>query len=726
MPPVVAALAPAFTAISGTIASISAFTIGGIAVGSIALNLGASLALSAIANNRARRAARRAAESLPELKRELQLPGSRPPKRFAYGRVKITGTPSPIRVVGDVLYMCLILNSRPSAGNATIFFDGNEARIAEGDMLNFAGGGAVLEPVRGDLSFGAGDERPRAWLGRGDQVGPPSQILSELGGDLIASDGWRGLTVLWLRIPAGPNEIRADRWPRTPPEVQVEAGWSRIWDPRDPAQSPDNPATWTFSNNQALCLLDAIMNNPIRRRPLALIDLDSFIDGANLADQMVGRFYQGGSVRRYTANGLLVWRDAEIIDQVTPLAQAGAGQLVQIGGRLAYSSGAARAPVYTITDILEDGGFEFERLRPGSDIPLAIRASYIAPDRDWQEAELPALAVGAGAVATQDEGIADLPLSFVTEPTQAMRVQKIVRNLTTAQKRLRVMLPPDAIDLVAGSVVSWDISELPKCAGNWRVASINPSLWMEGEGVAMRCPVELVEEPANLDAWDPAVDEFELATEVYTPPAPVRVAPPDLQATTGPGVASGETPRIRFSFLPVVGNIIGYEWQWRVSGDEFSEGGTISADIRDGSDRVFGFLVPVVPDVGYDLRVRTIYFGAVSGWSSISITALGPEYDLDPPAGGEAVGGADQIEVSFIAPNNAAFRAIELWGSDTDSSGAAVLLSVIFGAPNTVQTFVEMGLGDETTRYYFARSQGPFGAVSAFSDSVTATTDPAP
>ncbi len=726
MPAVVPALTSVFTAISGTVASISAFTIGGIAVGSIALNLGASLALSAIANNSARRAARRTAASLPELKRELQLPGSRPPKRFAYGRAKITGTPSPIRVVGDVLFMCIILNSRPSSGNATITFDGIEARILEGDMLNFAGPGATLEPVRDDVSFGTGAERPQAWLGRGDQVGPPSQILGELAGDLIATDGWRGLTVLWLRIPAGPSETRADRWPRTPPEVEVEADWSRVWDPRDPAQSPTNPATWTYSNNQVLCLLDAIMNNPIRRRPLALIDLDSFINGANLADQMVGRFYQGGSVRRYMANGLLVWRDAEIIDQVTPLAQAGAGQLVQIGGKLAYSSGAARAPVYTITDILADGGFEFERLRPGSDIPLAIRASYIAPDRDWQEAELPALAVGAGAVATQDEGIADLPLSFVTEPTQGMRVQKIVRNLTAAQKRLKVMLPPDAINLVAGSVVTWGISELPKCAGNWRVASINPSLWMEGEGVALRCPVELVEEPANLDAWNPAVDEFELATEIYTPPAPVRNVPADLQLTTGPGVASGDVPRIRFSFLPVIGNVIGYEWQWRIAGGEWTEGGAISADIRDSSDRVFGFLVPVVPDTGYDIRIRTIYFGAVSDWTSAAITALGPDYDLDPPAGGTATGAEDQIEVSFITPNNAAFRAIEVWGSDTDSSGAAELLIVIFSAPNTVQTFIETDLGDEVTRYYFARSQGPFGAVSAFSESVTATTDPVP
>jgi hypothetical protein len=699
--------------ISGTFGVSFATTVG---ILGGALQLGASALLSALLN-------RRRTPGQQEIKRELSLPQSRPPKRFAYGRTRVAGTPAPIRVKGRYLYMCIILNSRPSAGGVVkITFDGRASEFVAGDLYDFEGSGARLEidgypPHVGDQFF------PHAWLGLGDQTGPPDEILADLPDDLLATDGWRGLTVLWLRLESGETERRFDRWPRTPPEVEVEMDWSRVWDMRDETQDPDDPDTWEWSNNQALCLLDAILNNPIRRRPRALVDVDSFADAADVADETVPRHYAGGSVPRYTANGLLVWRDAELMDQVAPLADAGGGDLVQSGGVLGYVPPVAKAPTYTITDVLE-GEFEFTRLVPGSDLPVAVRASYVAPDRDWQDAELPALAVGAGSPATIDDGTLDLPLAFVTEPTQAMRLQKIARNRIAAQKRLTLLLPPDAIQLTGGDMVAWGIPELPKCAGNWRVRTINPNIWLQGEGVAMRCPVELAEEPAALDAWTPATDEFELATEEYTPPAPVRVAPDDLSATTGPGVVSGGVPRIRFSFEPVTGNVVGYEWQWRQTAGEYAEGGQIAATVLDSADRVFGFLAPVDPGTEYQIRVRTLYLGGISDWTDTSITALGPEFDLDPPSDGQATGGEGQIEVSFLTPNNTDFQAIEFWGSGTDDSGAAILLATIASAANTVRTIVEGDLGDDETRYYFGRSVGPFGSVSAFSASVSATTDP--
>lgn len=682
-------------------------------------SLAGSLVLSAVGQ---RLFSRRPRQN--DIKRELSQPQSRPPKRFVYGRAKVPGTPAPIRVKGSVLYMCLILNSRPSEGNATIYFDEREAKIVSGNILNFAGGGAILEPVDEDASFGTGSDRPKAWLGLGGQTTAPAEIVADLDGDILSTDAWRGLTVLWLKIPAGPNDTRFDRWPRTPPVVEVEADWSKVWNPRDVAQDPDDPATWTYSNNQALCLLDAILQNPIKRRPRFLVDIEAFKDAADLADESVARFYAGGNVPRYTANGILIWSAAELLDQITPLAEAGGGDLVQIGGQLSYAPPLNLSPSYTITDILEEGGFEFTRLVPGKDLPTAVRASYIAPDRGWQESDLPALAVGAGSTQDVDDGVLDLPLSFVTEATQGMRLQKIARNRIAAQRRLSVMLPPDAIDLTPGAVVAWGISELPKCNGNWRVESISPSAWLQGEGVALRCPVQLVEQPANVDAWNPAVDEFELSTEEYTPPAPVRVPPADLQATTGPGVASGTTARIRFSFEPVAGNVIGYEWQWREVGGSFAEGGSISDSVRDANDRGFGFLVPVEPGVEYEIQVRTIYLGAISDFTSVTITAQGPEFALDPPLDGEAIGGAGQIVVSFRAPNNANFEGMEFWANDADDlSTASLIEGPFFGSANATFEITESGLGASVTRYYWARSVGPFGSVSAFSASVNATTD---
>ena len=718
MPPVVGA----FTAISG-------FTIGGVAVGSIALQLAGSVLLSVAAQRLTRRRTRQ-----QDIKRELAEPQSRPPKRFVYGRTRAMGTPAPFRVRRRVLYTCLILNSRPSAGGDLSFVvDGRPTTIQSGDIYDFSGPGARLN-IPGFREFSTGSNNPRVWLGLGDQVGPPDEIVDQMPDDFLPTDGWRGLTVLWCRFDAGSNEHRLDRWPNPLPVVEVEADWSKVWDPRDPAQDPDDPATWQWSNNQALCTLDAVLNNPIRRRPRFMVDIDSFKHAADLADEAVSLYWASVAddrwphdpltVPRYTANGTLVWSGGELRDQVMPLAEAGGGDLAQVGGLLTYIPPVSRSPDYTITDILEDGGFEFTRLVPGSDLPAAVKVSYVNPDRGWSEADLPAQAVGAGSAQTMDDGILDIPLIFVTEPTQAMRVQEIQRKRIAAQRRLSCTLPPDAIVLGPGSVADWGIPELSRCNVLWRVESINPAAWLQGEGVALKCPVTLAEEPADVDAWNPEIDEIEIATEDYTPPAPERVPPDDLQATTGPGEAAGDVPRIRFSFEPVIGNVVGYEWQWRETGDDYAEGGQINDSVRDGSDRVFGFLVPVVPGTEYQIRARTLYFGAISDWTDVSITAQGPDFDLDPPSDGQAIGGTGQIEVSFLTPNNTAFEAIEFWGSDTDDSGAATLLATIASAANTVRTLVEIDLGDDVTRYYFARSVGPFGAVSDFSASVSATTDP--
>ena len=697
-------------------------------VGINVVNAAFALAGSLLVNAVAQRLLRRSGPSPQQVRFDLLQPSTRPVKRFVYGRKRAPATPVRRWVVGNRMYQLTILNSRPSAVTGfTVYFDGRASEIVSGNAFDFAGSGARLRITENFPDFGFAPQRPRIWIGRGNQVSPPAELLTLLPDDLLSTDAFAGQTVMWVEMNAGRNEERFDRWPNgTRTEIEVEADWSLVCDPRDPAQDFDDPSTWQWSDNQALCLLDAILQNPIRRWPRFLMNMQSFIDGANLADQSVP-LKADGTVNRYTTNGILVWNGAEIMDQVQPIAEAGAGEIVKIGGQVTYSNGAARATDYTITDILDGQGFSFNRLRPSSDLPVAVRASYINPDRDWQESELPALAVGAGGLSLGDDGIAGLPLNFVTEPTQAMRVQKIVRNRVAAQKRITCMLPPDAIQLVPGSVCEWGIAEIPYAAGRWRVEEINPHVWLsDNDGVSMRCAVSLAQEPDDLDAWSPAVDEFDLATEEYIPPAPVRVAPSDLQATTGPGVASGTTARIRFSFLPVTGNVIGYEWQWREVGGSYAEGGTINADVRDTSDRVFGFLVPVEPGVEYQIRVRTLYFGPISGWTpAIVITAQGPEFALDPPVNGQAVGGGGQIVVSFQAPNNASFEGIEFWANDADDlSTAALIEGPFFGSANATFEITESGLGDDVTRFYWTRSVGPFGSVSDFSDSVSATTDP--
>lgn len=665
--------------------------------------------------------------SQPQIKNELRQETSRPAYRTAYGRDRVPGTPAPWRVKGNFLYGCLILNSRPSAGNVQVFFDKRLATVTEGDLLDFSGDGALCviddAPTQGELG-------PRLWLGRGDQTAPPAYILADAPDLFLPTDAWRGRTVLWMRLEVGRSTLRQRRWPSTPPLVEVVGDWSRVWDPRDAAQDPDNETTWQFSRNQALCLLDALRTNPVRRYRLQDLHLPSFIDGANIADQFVPRRFAASAERRYSADGVIQWAGAEIVDQVQPLVAAGGGRLVRVGSQLGYASGAYRGPIYTAQDLLEDEDVVYEAQRSGRDLPRAIKGAYTAPARDWQVAETPPVAVPGGGTTPGDDGVRELPLSFVTSPTQAQRLVKIEALRTGGRKTLKCMLPPDSADIVDGATIAVDLPPAwARINGVYEVQSCHPGLFFGDDGgVALRNPVTLVRTGPEIYAWDPDTEETEPAGEDFDATQVPLVAPTEILFQTGAAVAIGQTARVRFAFNPVeVADY--YEWQFFVAPDGWSDTRRVSGEDLDDDGRVFGFVSPVTVGLAYGVRARAVVRRGsgvqVSAWRSDNVIALAPDFDLDPPLNGVATGGAGQIVVEFTSPNSADFQGLEIFTATVNDADAGTLLGErLWGPQNMTFTVEHTDLGAAETRFYFARSIGPSGVTSAFAPSVTATTDP--
>ena len=593
---------------------------------------------------------------------EVIQPTEKPPYRYVYGRTLAPGTPFAYSVRNEFLYIGVILNSRPSAlTDFKVHFDKRPGVIDSGDPFDFDGDGAVVVPEDENDNFGAGTTLPRVWIGRGDQVKAPDVIVDETEDTdypVLTTDAWQGRTVMWVRIGAGKQETLFDRWPNSYRTlIEVEGDFSFVWDPRDAAQDPDDPATWTWSENQALCLLDAILQNPIRRYTRDHVQLDTFIAGADLAAETVPLYYDSAeegvwpgdplTVSRYTVGGLLAWTGAELVDQVSPLALAGAGEVVKIGGKLAYSSGAARPTSYIITDVLGDD-LSYESDQPGSSIPTAVRVAYSSKARNYEEADLPFLPVDAGSTQVFSEGIQEIDAGFVTEPTQGMRVQKIVRNRVAAQRRISCILPPDAIKCVAGTVVEWAVPGVSFLNGRYRVVDINPSIWLADEEsgeVALRCPVTLAEEPDDLDAWDPETDEFEIVNQVFGA-GRGRVSIPVENLAANPGdkeaFLGGNTFVVLTFDIHTLASAA--EWQWRVAGDAGWGDGGVQPVPPDESAGISPVAIPYVqqiistPQFGggfvYEFRVRAIYSDRpASEWRETFLA-------LAPPNDGSATGGA--------------------------------------------------------------------------------------
>ena len=652
-------------------------------------------------------------------KQELARPNSLPPVRHAYGRYRLYGSPA-YRVKGDFLYACMILNSRPSSGGGIAISMDKRPLDLIGDIYDFGGEGAT---ATNDLFPNA----VNIWIGLGDQTQPPQMILDEAPDLFFATDAWRGRTVGWFRLDCGGGQRRAKRWPRTPPEIEVEMDWSKVWDPRDPDQDVDDPDTWTWSNNQDLCTLDALMRNPIAQYRLDNIVLQTWIDAANIADEPVP-LKAGGTEPRYRLAGVIDWSAVEIEQAIEPMILAGAGGVTRIGGRLAAIPGAYVEPEITITDVLDDDEMVVETLQPGDDMFSGVKATYVDPGRDWRSADAGVYRVPGAADADGGvERIKPVDLGMVTSATQGQRVAKILAMQGRRQRQISGTQPPAAFQAVAGGAVTLAYPA-PYAAlnGAYKVESINPGINPVGEagGVALRCPAVLRATGSEDFAWTAATDEQDVFETVQFDGTRNDLAMPGvLTVVSGPDAALGEetfsSPRILVTFEPAGSRrVTAYEVQYGFTGGSWQDGGTIDAEIRDDDDQVYGYIYPVQVGASYDVRVRSTAPGDVSDWrTDFGTVASGPDIALPVPTGGHAVGipvTGGGIEVTFRTPSSDDVLGVQIFVSAANNSSTATLLVSLSAGPLTTVSY-DHTLSPGLTRYYWAKTRGPYGILSGFS-----------
>lgn len=176
----------------------------------------------------------------------------------------------------------------------------------------------------------------------------------------------RGLGIAYL---AAKFEKDTELFPRIPIITAVVKG-RKVYDPRT--------ATTAWSDNPVLCILDYLTNTRFGKG-LSLtndIDVDSFIEGANYCDVLVG------GVKRYTLNGFLD-TGRTILENLDEMMTSCNGTLCFTGGKHRFIIMKPESSTFSFTRDLIVGGIEIQRKGKKGKYNK-IEAAFINPSTNWQ------------------------------------------------------------------------------------------------------------------------------------------------------------------------------------------------------------------------------------------------------------------------------------------------------------------------------------------------------
>lgn len=544
-----------------------------------------------------------------------------------------------------------------------------------------------------------------------------AHITAGLAADGVWTSAYRGDGQASLGMTAGGAAAKdqASRFPYGPPSLSVEADLTYCWDYRDPAQSPTNPATWTWTRNSALILCwHQCFNEFGQRRDYTkaiLPVLDMWIEEANICDEDVP-LNGGGTEKRYECNGWDTTENGPKAGTNSILATCDGWMCERGDGALLLTVGKFRETrVETLTDadiigrsIQYDVLFEDEcnRLVPKFTYPAT---AYTSTDTDFFEDT--AAQLTAGRVLSQD---ADY--GWCHQWRQARRLGK--RDWLRVQQKVKgsIDVRLSGVNAVYSRWIRLSTpNTLPRLDGKL-IENRRTQIALTKGGFSM----EMVQHPDNIDDWTPSTDE---GAQPPVPPAPgnaglVTPVINSIVATASSGSVflqvkivdpadSSLTPTVRYRIHDVGGGTPG-SWSEKINSNAVPSGGFIT------------LVTDVVPsDQLLDVEAAFVSTkGKYSDWSPVqSVTSTS---DPTPPAVVTAVtatGGVGQVTLGWTAPNSANYAGAKLyWNTVNTFSSATAVSTPEYGSPGLVDSRIVTGIS-AGTRFAWVASINRAGVAAA-------------
>jgi hypothetical protein len=622
-----------------------------------------------------------------------------PPRIYGVGTNRKAGYYMTWEAKGAYLYAVLALCGHPISAVNTIYLH-DEPVTRTGLFVNAGTDGRYSSNlVQIDTRLGAVPETAYSFITAG---------LSADGVYTAAHRG-DGQASLGMRCQSTKAKYFQRNFPFGIPQPSTVSDDALVWDFRDPAQSPTDRSTWTFSKNPVLCFYWHNCFNPYYGKfdyQTALLPiLEEMKAEANICDDLIPRA-SGGTERRYECNG---WATTETDPKaVTNAIKASAdGWSVYRGdGVLEFRVGLVREElIYTLNvdedvvghsideDMPEED--EINRLVPRFNYPAT---DYTVSDTDFFENTADQLI--SGGILSQE-----IDLTWVQNWRQARRVAG--RNWKRIQQKRR-----GSFD-VRLSGINAIYSRWVRLQSTKRIPRLNGKLVenMRSNVAIMQGGFQMqwVQSPEDIDIWNPATDEG-AAPPVPAKPTASEIEQPSIDTLLAVG-ANGSvylrvilteptrddlTFAIRYRIKDIGGSVPG-EWVEQRFADWTAVSGLVTVNTSP------------VPN-GQVLEVQAALIGPAgtySAWTSTQeITAVADTVAPSPINTLVATGGAGQVAFTWNSPNSANYGSTAFYRNTVNNEGSATLVRTEFGPASSPDAWTDTALASGTYYYWLRARNG--------------------
>ena len=400
-----------------------------------------------------------------------------------------------------------------------------------------AGGGGVTSGKYAPIGGGAVNVL-EVWKHLGTSTDAADSNLVSLFTGWTSAHQLRGLAKMVVMMKL--NDETERTFARVPSNYRAIVNGAKVYDPRldstrteiTPAGSgshrDDDPSTWEWSDNPALCVADYLTETRfgLRLDP-SRIDWQSVADSADHCEELSD--IPGPSTeQRFTCNGTLSGT-ATHRENLAALCSSMNGEVIVSGGQWYVQAGYYTAPTETVTGDDLRGALALKANAPRGARVNTLRGLFIDKTHSYQPKETPAVFTTALRSRDNDQVLErEVDLPFTDSPYMAQRLLWKALHVEAQERNAVVPFNLKPARLLIGERFNFDVDELGWSPKVFRVRNVK----IVDKGDELGADLEIVEDSSSAYA-DPAIGNYSTvnAAGAITFGDPGVDAPANLTAT---------------------------------------------------------------------------------------------------------------------------------------------------------------------------------------------------